>query len=76
MRCSVTIGSISSQTHRGSGLGTVIIVNFEQAFSAMSECYVCIHKVANSADPDQTAPPQEQSDLGLHCLHWADSSVG
>ena len=26
--------------------------------------------IANSADPDQTAPPQEQSDLGLHCMHY------
>ena len=25
--------------------------------------------MANSVDPDQTAPLQEQSDLGLHCLH-------
>ena len=24
--------------------------------------------VANSEDPDQTAPLEEQSDLGLHCL--------
>ena len=24
--------------------------------------------MANSVDPDQTAP-KEQSDLGLHCLH-------
>ena len=24
--------------------------------------------VANSVDPDQTAPFWEQSDLGLHCL--------
>ena len=26
--------------------------------------------MANSVDPDQTAP-LEQSDLGLHCLHMA-----
>ena len=25
--------------------------------------------MANSVDPDQTAP-QEQSDLGLYCLHY------
>ena len=25
--------------------------------------------MANNVDPDQTAPEQEQSDLGLHCLH-------
>ena len=25
--------------------------------------------MANSVDPDQTAPPQEQSDLGLHFSH-------
>ena len=24
--------------------------------------------MANSVDPDQTAPLEEQSDLGLHCL--------
>ena len=24
--------------------------------------------LANSEDPDQTAPLEEQSDLGLHCL--------
>ena len=24
--------------------------------------------MANSGDPDQTAPPKEQSDLGLHSL--------
>ena len=24
--------------------------------------------IANSEDPDQTAPREEQSDLGLHCL--------
>ena len=24
--------------------------------------------IANSVDPDQTAPVEEQSDLGLHCL--------
>ena len=24
--------------------------------------------MANSADPDQTAPLGQQSDLGLHCL--------
>ena len=24
--------------------------------------------MANSEDPDQTAPLEEQSDLGLHCL--------
>ena len=24
--------------------------------------------MANSVDPDQTAPREEQSDLGLHCL--------
>ena len=26
--------------------------------------------MANSVDPDQTAP-SEQSDLGLHCLHMS-----
>ena len=25
-------------------------------------------EMANSVDPDQTAPLNEQSDLGLHCL--------
>ena len=25
-------------------------------------------KMANSADPDQTAPIEEQSDLSLHCF--------
>ena len=25
-------------------------------------------EIANSVDPDQTAPFKEQSDLGLHCL--------
>ena len=25
-------------------------------------------KMANNVDPDQTAPREEQSDLGLHCL--------
>ena len=24
--------------------------------------------MTNSVDPDQTAPREEQSDLGLHCL--------
>ena len=24
--------------------------------------------IANSVDPDQTAPLEEHSDLGLHCL--------
>ena len=24
--------------------------------------------MVNSLDPDQTAPSQEQSDVGLHCL--------
>ena len=44
-------------------------------------CFLCIFlkilgEMANSVDPDQTAPStlirlllQEQSDLGLHCLH-------
>ena len=27
-----------------------------------------LNGMANSVDPDQTAP-EEQSDLGLHCLH-------
>ena len=27
-----------------------------------------LSRIANSVDPDQTAP-LEQSDLGLHCLH-------
>ena len=27
-----------------------------------------VFRTANNIDPDQTAP-QEQSDLGLHCLH-------
>ena len=27
-------------------------------------------KMANRADPDQTVPSEEQSDLGLHCLLW------
>ena len=26
------------------------------------------HRLANSVDPDQTVPRQEQSHLGLHCL--------
>ena len=30
-------------------------------------CAKDAHGVANSVDPDQTAP-KEQSDLGLHCL--------
>ena len=30
--------------------------------------------VANSADPDQTAPFKEQSDLDLHCLYKYTSS--
>ena len=25
-------------------------------------------RMANSVDPDQTAPEKEQSDQGLHCL--------
>ena len=28
---------------------------------------IIFNEMANSADPDQTAP-REQSDLGLHCL--------
>ena len=27
-----------------------------------------VNGMANIVDPDQTAPFQEQSDLGLHCL--------
>ena len=31
--------------------------------------------MANSVDPDQTAPElKEQSDLSLHCLHMSPSS--
>ena len=31
-------------------------------------CQNAANGIANSADPDQTAPLWEQSDLGLHCL--------
>ena len=30
--------------------------------------YGILYAITNSVDPDQTAPPQEQSDQGLHCL--------
>ena len=30
--------------------------------------------MANSVDPDQTAP-SEQSDLDLHCLHMSETLV-
>ena len=32
-------------------------------------CQKDANGIANSEDPDQTAPLEEQSDLGLHCLH-------
>ena len=44
----------------------VITLKFEQGgFTVMNPKDA--DRMANSVDPDQTAP-QEQSDLGLHCL--------
>ena len=34
----------------------------------MQSFLIILSEIANSVDPDQTAP-LEQSDLGLHCLH-------
>ena len=31
-------------------------------------CPKDVDGMVNSVDPDQTAPPKEQSDVGLHCL--------
>ena len=37
-------------------------------FLFMQLFLIILSEIANSVDPDQTAP-LEQSDLGLHCLH-------
>ena len=47
----------------------VINLKFNQRGFCHREFYPnCVDRLANSAEPDQTAP-LEQSDLGLHCLH-------
>ena len=58
----------------------VIVLQFQTLYSMLFRpkfCFLCssflkyLVEMANSVDPDQTAPSglQEQSDLGLHCLH-------
>ena len=45
----------------------VIHPKFKQTPNPMVFCQKHANGIANSEDPDQTAP-EEQSDLGLHCL--------
>ena len=45
-----------------------LVLSLKRTF-IFQNCFIsgCFLNVKNCADPDQTAP-QEQSDLGLHCL--------
>ena len=47
---------------------TFLAKNFGQKFAFMQSFLKILSGMANSVDPDQTAP-EEQSDLGLHYLH-------
>ena len=48
---------------------TIIVVKVEQYGCTLPECILKGGDgIANSVDPDQTAPYKEQSDLDLHCL--------
>ena len=50
-------------------LNTIPYFLFCQHFAFMQMFLKIISGMANSVDPDQTAPKKEQPDLGLHCLH-------
>ena len=50
------------------GYVCVMKIHTKRGYLRVLHAKIQLARMANSEDPDQTAPPLELSDQGLHCL--------